>query len=212
MSDATYTDAICDEADLRDVVPAPRGFVVSKQRARLDRFTEEFIALSPLMMLATSDAAGNVEVSPRGDPPGFVKQLDEHRLFIPDRKGNNRLDSMRNILSNPHVGTIFLIPGRKDTLRVNGRATITQDPALLEMCTLNGRVPKLGIIVEAEKVLFHCGASLGHSGAWEPSSWPDTSGLASLGTILKEHAKDDLIEEDLQEFDEGLEDWTRNRL
>jgi PPOX class probable FMN-dependent enzyme len=212
MPDGTQADVICDESELRKVVPAPQGFVVSKQRARLDRFTEAFIALSPLMMLATSDADGNVDVSPRGDPPGFVKQLDERRLFIPDRKGNNRLDSMRNILSNPHVGTVFLVPGRKDTLRVNGRAAITNDVALREMCALNGRVPKLGIIVEAEKVLFHCGASLGHSGAWQPSTWPDTSGLASLGAILKEHAKDDLLEDDLEELDEGLDNWTRNRL
>jgi hypothetical protein len=211
MIEATDVNVISAEDELREVVRAPSGYVVSKEQDRLDSFTRAFIELSPFMVLATSDADGRADSTPRGDPPGFVKVLSDDLLLIPDRKGNNRLDSMRNILTNPHAGTLFMIPGRKESLRVNGRATITRDQSLLEMCELNGRVPKLGILLEVEEVFFQCGASIAHSGAWDPSTWPDTSLLATIGQALKEQAAADLVDVDVEELDQDLEEWNSNR-
>lgn len=211
-NDLVPAEVIANEGELREVVRAPSGYVVSKQQDRLDRFTRAFIELSPFMIMATADSDGRADATPRGDPPGFVQVLDDGLLLIPDRKGNNRLDSMRNILTNPHAGTLFMIPGRKESLRVNGRATITRDPSLLEMCALNGRAPKLGILLEVEEVFFHCGASIAHSGAWDPSTWPDTSALATIGQALKEQAAEELKDVDVQELDQDLDEWNRNRL
>src|SRR5205814_4961602 len=127
-----------------------------KERGVLDEQCRAFIARSPFLLLATSGASGRCDVSPKGDPPGFVVVLDEHRLAIPDRLGNKRLDGMRNILENPHVGLIFLIPGREETLRVNGRASIVRDVELLTRLAAQGKLPQLAIAVETEEVFFHC--------------------------------------------------------
>jgi PPOX class probable FMN-dependent enzyme len=162
--------------------------------------------------MATADAGGRADATPRGGDPGFVQVLDEKRIFIPERKGNKRADSMVNILSNPHVGTLIMIPGREDTLRVNGRAFITKDPELLKLGAVNGKLPGVGILVEVQEVFFHCAASLRRSAAWDPSRWPDSSAVASLGEALKEQTPADLEGETREEIDQGLEEWNREAL
>jgi PPOX class probable FMN-dependent enzyme len=123
-------------------------------------------------------------VSPKGDPPGFVRVLDDTHLVIPDRPGNKRLDGMRNILANPHVGLLFLVPARGETLRVNGRACITHDPDLLATLAVDGKVPGLAIGVEVEEVFLHCAKAFKRSGLWEPARWPDLTSLTSSAKMF----------------------------
>ena len=151
-----FQHVVGSEAELRELVGTPASRSVLKERKELDHHDRAFIALSPFVLLATAGEGGRCDVSPKGDAPGFVKVLDSHRLVIPDRPGNKRLDGMLNLLANPHVGLIFLIPGRDETLRVNGRAWVTRDPALLEPCTVQGKTPLLAIGVEVEQCFVHC--------------------------------------------------------
>src|SRR5512134_3452917 len=144
------------EADLRALMGHPSELAVRKDIGRLDEHCRAFIARSPFVLVATADARGRCDVSPKGDAPGFVLVLDARHLAIPDRPGNKRFDGMRNILENPHVGLIFLVPGREETLRVNGRATVTRDPALLARLEAAGKRPSLAIGVEVEEVFMHC--------------------------------------------------------
>ncbi len=144
------TATIDTEAALRELLGEPSPLVCAKVRDRLDPLTRQFIERAPFVCLATADAAGNCDVSPRGGAPGFVQILDEQTLLVPDRPGNRLADSLRNILGNPHVGMLFVIPGVTDTFRVNGRATITNDAALLAPCTAEGKPPLLGLIIDIE--------------------------------------------------------------
>lgn len=207
-TDPRLDHTVGSEDALREIIPAPSGFVLEKELDHLDRFAQAFIALSPMVILATSGADGRADSTPRGDPPGFVQVLDEKHLVIPDRPGNKRLDSMRNILSNPHVGSLFLIPGRGDTLRVNGKASITSDEELLRDFAIRGKVPKVGLLVEVEEVFFHCAAAFKRSQLWNVEHWPDTSALASLGTALVEQTSE-LRAEGVTgaQLDEDLKDW-----
>jgi PPOX class probable FMN-dependent enzyme len=174
-----------------------------KQLDFIDPHARAFIGCSPMVILGTADAEGRIDVSPRGDPPGFVQVLGERTLLIPDRKGNNRVDSMRNVLSTGRAGLLFLIPGRGDTLRVNGRARVTSDPVLLERCTVEGKAPALGILVEVEEVFFHCARSFLRGGIWQPERWPDVSSLATLGRALRDQMN--LAEKTPEELDDWLE-------
>jgi len=176
------------EGELDQLIPIyrPHPDVPDKQLDFVDGHARAFIATSPLVMLASTDGEGFLDVSPRGDPPGFVQVLDEHRLLIPDRKGNHRLDTLRNVLSTGRLGCLFLVPGREDTLRVNGGARLTADHDLLALCTVQGKVPVAAIVLEVEELYFHCARSLLRGGAWKPETWPDTSGLASLGRVVKD--------------------------
>ena len=139
-----FGHVVANEDELRALVGTPASRSVLKERRELDHHDRAFIALSPLVLLATAGDGGRCDVSPKGDAAGFVRVLDPKRLVIPDRPGNKRLDGMLNLLTNPHVGLIFLIPGRQETLRVNGRAWVTRDPALLEPCAVQGKTPLLG--------------------------------------------------------------------
>jgi len=158
-------------------------------------------------LLATSSASGRCDVSPKGDAPGFVRVLDEHHLAIPDRIGNKRLDGMRNILENPHVGLIFLIPGREETLRVNGRAWIVRDEALLTTLSAQGKLPQLAIGVEIEECFFHCPKAFRRSKLWEPASWPDRDALPTMACVLYEKLQPagKTLEEYVRESEEGLQ-------
>src|SRR6266508_2197598 len=140
-----FEKVVSSEARLREVLGHPGERAVGKERPRLDEHCRAFIAQSPFLILGTANASGQCDVSPKGDEPGFVKVLDETHLAIPDRLGNNRLDGMTNVLANPHVGLIFFIPGREDTLRVNGRAWIVEDDALLDAMTMKGKRPTFAI-------------------------------------------------------------------
>src|SRR5712691_1577838 len=151
-----FQHVLTTEAEIRAMVGTPVARSLLKEQPRIDEHFRAFIARSPFLLLATSGADGTCDVSPKGDAPGFVRVLDERRLVIPERNGNKRLDGMKNILANPHIGLIFLVPGRSETLRVNGRAWITRDPALLEPMAMEGVTPRLAIGVEVQQAFFHC--------------------------------------------------------
>jgi uncharacterized protein len=184
-----FRDVITDEKDLRALLGSPSAVALKKQIAQLDEHCRAFIAHAPFMLLATSDAHGRCDVSPKGDPAGFVRVLDDTHLVIPDRPGNKRLDGMRNILSNPHVGLLFLVPARGETLRVNGRAWITRDADLLATMAVDGKVPTLAIGVEVEEVFLHCAKAFKRSGLWEPARWPDIDRLATSAKIFHDQVK-----------------------
>lgn len=174
------------EDQLDELIPIyrPQPGKPDKQLDFIDPHAKAFIAHTPLVMLATSSTDGRIDVSPRGDPAGFVPVLDDHTILLPDRKGNHRVDSMRNILANPRVGTLFVIPGREDTLRINGVARITADPDLLALCEVGGKLPVVAIEVHVEELYFHCARSFLRGKVWKHEEWPDASGLATLGKAL----------------------------
>ncbi|CAH2715295.1 hypothetical protein BACCIP111895_02479 [Neobacillus rhizosphaerae] len=181
--------AVETEEELRSIMGFPSELVKNKVITYLDHYCSDFISKSPFLVISTSDSSGFCDVSPRGDSPGFVLVLDEKRLMIPERTGNKRMDSMRNILSNPRVGLVFFIPGLGETLRINGKATLVKDDELLEQMAVNGRKPLLGIGVEVEECFIHCAKAFKRSGLWEPSSWINQDTLPSAAKILFEHAK-----------------------
>ena len=175
-----------DARSLRAKYPPAQGLAVAKTRAKLDRHSREFIAKSPFLCIATANAEGVADVSPRGDPPGFVRALDDATLLIPDRPGNNRLDTMENILANPNVGLLFFIPGFEETLRVNGRARIVDDPDLLKLGQVDGRTPKSAIEVKILEVFLHCSKALKRSRLWDPSQHADRATAPSLARMILE--------------------------
>ena len=180
-----FRDLVTSEESLRAVVGGePSEVARKKELAALDIHARAFIARSPFLLLGTAGADGRCDVSPKGDAPGFVRVLDDHHLVIPDRPGNKRLDGMRNILANPHVGLIFLVPGNEFTLRVNGRAAITQEPALLRTLAVQGKVPLLGIGVLVEEVFLHCARSFRRGKLWDQEAWPGPDALPSMPCIL----------------------------
>ncbi len=179
--------AVTTIEELRDVYPPPAERSVLKEVDHFDRHCRRFIALSPFLLVSSSDAAGACDVSPKGGPPGFVTILDDHRLLIPDATGNRRLDSLQNMLENPQVGLLFLIPGMGEVLRVNGRVELTRDPALLDGLQTGGRPARLALIVTAEQVYLHCAKSIIRSKLWRPDSWPESEELPSAAEILNDH-------------------------
>jgi hypothetical protein len=184
-----FQDVITSAAELRQVVGEPHEVARRKQLAGLDEHCRAFIARSPFVLLATSDGSGRCDVSPKGDGPGFVQVLDDRHLAIPDRPGNRRLDGMGNLLQNPHVGLIFLIPGHGETLRVNGRAWIVRDRALLERMAVEGKVPPLAIGVAVEECFLHCAKALKRSKLWEPETWPDRASVPAAARMFLDHAR-----------------------
>ncbi len=202
-----FKRVVTSESELRQLMGTPSERAVKKESANVDEHGRDFIARSPFLLLATSSASGRCDVSPKGDAPGFVRVLDEHHLAIPDRIGNKRLDGMRNILENPHVGLIFLIPGREETLRVNGRAWIVRDEELLTTLSAQGKLPQLAIGVEIEECFFHCPKAFRRSKLWEPASWPDRDALPTMACVLYEKLQPagKTLEEYLRESEEGLQ-------
>ena len=174
---------IDDEAALRALIGEPQAIVRSKVVSRLNALTRQFIERSPFVCLATSARDGGCDVSPRGDPTGFVRILDDETLLIPERPGNRLADSLRNILENPHVGLLFVIPGVVDSFRVDGRATLTDDAALLALSIVEGKAPKLGILVDIEHAYTQCGKAFLRSSLWDPSRFVDRSVLPTNGAI-----------------------------
>lgn len=202
-----FKDTVKSREELRTIFGAPMERALLKERPRLDVHSRAFIASAPFVLLATSSASGRCDVSPKGDAPGFVLVLDDTHLVVPDRIGNNRIDGLTNIVENPHVGMIFLIPGREDTLRVNGRASIVRDAEILERLDVQGKRPKVAIGVEVEECFLHCAKAFKRSGLWERERWPDVSGLPSMARMLWEqidakpagHASVEEYERDQQE-------------
>lgn len=182
-SDGELTATI-DMDDLRQIYPAPSALAVAKQLDRLDPHSVRFINRSPFLVMATADASGHCDASPRGDSPGFVVVVDERTLLIPDRPGNNRVDSLQNLAANPHVGLIFFVPGVLETLRVNGSAELTTDGAKLAELAFADRTPKSALVVTVQEVFFHCGKALKRSGLWNPLRHATEGEIPSLGRIL----------------------------
>jgi PPOX class probable FMN-dependent enzyme len=176
---------ISDTDALRRVYKSPNPRSAAKDIGRLDRHCRRFVELSPFCLLSTSGAGGG-DVSPRGGPAGFVKVLDETNFIIPDFPGNNRLDSLENILENDRVGLLFLVPGVDESLRVNGRAAIDTDPELRTLGTVDGKLPIAVIRVAIEQAYLHCGKALMRSGLWDGSRQIDRASLPSIGEMLKD--------------------------
>ena len=199
---------VADVQELRAVVGEVHLIAERKVLDRLDHFCRDFIALSPFLVLASSDSEGRADASPRGDGPGFVQVLDEKTLLIPDRRGNNRVDSFGNVLSSPGVGLVFFVPGINETLRVNGRARLTRDAALLEPTTVQEKTPKLGLLVEVDEAYFHCGKALIRSKLWAQDAQVERSSFPTLGRIVAEQTR----AVDAAEADANLEEAYRTRL
>jgi len=207
-----FSDVVTSEAELRAIVGEVYPGAVTKVIDHLDADCRAFIAHSPFLLLGSTSAELGVEVSPKGDPAGFVKVIDERTLAIPDRPGNSRIDTFRNVLRDPHVGMIFLVPGRKDTLRVGGRAQIVRDPALRESMAVDGKVPDLAMVVEVDRAFFHCAKCVVRSGLWDKAKWPDTSGMRSLAAALVAAARVKASPELVQALDDELAQDERDGL
>ena len=164
----------------------PSDAIVNKHTSHLTPLLEEFIRASPFFLVATADAEGACDVSPKGDPPGSVKILDRRTIAIPDRPGNRRIDGHRNVIANPHIGLIFIIPNVDETLRINGRAFLTADSELLASMAIDGKTPKLAIVVEINEAYMHCARAFLRSGMWEPDTWPDPATVPTLRAIMCE--------------------------
>jgi PPOX class probable FMN-dependent enzyme len=184
-------ETIDTEPALRALLGDPLPLIPTKIVDRLNALTRQFIERSPFMLLATADEHGHCDVSPRGDPAGFVRILDDATLLVPERPGNRMADSLRNILRNPHVGLLFVIPGVGDTFRVNGRGTLTTDAALLAPSAVEGKQPKLGILVDIEAAFTHCSKAFLRSELWNPARFVDRAELPSSGEIFRAIRGDD---------------------
>ena len=163
----------------------------------IDVHCRVWIERCPFIVVASINAAGAMDTSPKGDPPGFVKVLDRHTLAIPDRKGNHRGDTFLNVLENPSVGIIFIIPIRREVVRVSGTALLARDPDLLATMAVNGKLPHIAMIVRVKEAFFHCGKSMIRSGMWEPGRWGSIDGLPTYAQALKDHGAQESLE-DLQ--------------
>jgi PPOX class probable FMN-dependent enzyme len=187
MADLPFGGVIDSKVGLRERYREPAVNSMRKEVDRLDRHCRDFIDRSPFVILSTAAADGRCDVSPKGGPPGFVRVLDDHRLALPDLTGNNRLDSIQNIVENPHVALLFLIPGLDETLRVNGRASVVVEEQVLDRCVVHGRRPASAIGVQVEQAFLHCAKALRRGDVWQPDAWPDRTGMASPACILRDH-------------------------
>ncbi|MDY7102105.1 MAG: MSMEG_1061 family FMN-dependent PPOX-type flavoprotein [Actinomycetota bacterium] len=193
---------IGDEAALRDRYRPASKAVLEKSRPKIDPKAAGFIAASPFVVLATTSDSGT-DASPRGGPPGFVKVLDEHHLAFGDLSGNNRLDSYANVVTHDRVGLLFLVPNVGETLRVNGRARVTTDPAVLERTQIDdGRTPKVALVVEVDECFIHCAKALRRSSLWEPGTWAPAGSSPSAAEVITDQFQLDIdpkvIETDLE--------------
>lgn len=180
---------LSDHAALRAHMGAISPMAARKVLPALDRHCRAFIALSPFLVLASADAEGRVDASPRGDPPGFVQVLDDRTLLLPDRPGNNRVDSFANVLDAPGVGLIFFVPGIDETLRVNGTARLLTDGKALAGSSVAGKTPRTGLVITVEEVFFHCAKALRRARLWDPAAQVERSTFPSLGRILAEQTQ-----------------------
>ena len=180
---------IRSEVELRALMGGPIAPpVVEKTLSSLDRHCLTFIKRSPFVLISSSNAEGRMDISPKGDAPGFVKVLDEQTLVIPDRPGNQRFDTFRNLFESPQIGLIFLIPGKRETLRISGKAEVVGDSELLGTLAANGKVPALAIAVHVDEAFFHCAKCIIRSHLWQPEQWPSLEGLPTLAEAMKDAA------------------------
>jgi uncharacterized protein len=204
---------VTDESALRTLFPATHTLAALKCLPTLDRHAEDFIRRSPFLCIGTQDANGKADVSPRGDPAGFVQVLDDRTLAIPDRPGNNRLDTLSNVLVNPNVGLLFMVPGFDDTLRVNGTASLTTDPDVLARMAVNDRTPTLAIVVTVQEVFLHCAKAFRRSRLWDPDSRQNRKEMPTLMNMLMEQTVGAPKEAaEMQKIDDGLEEDYRTSM
>lgn len=201
---AIFDETITTRKRLREIVSGGSGKAANKEIDHIDDICRRFIACSPLVLISTLGADGLMDISPKGDPAGFVAVLDERTLAIPDRLGNNRLDTFENLLVNPEVGLIFVIPGHGDTLRVSGNGKIVRDAALQRRFAVRGREPNLVLVISVAEAFTHCSKAMVRSGLWRPERWPDRSNVPSLAEAMVAHGRlgisrermNDIIDED----------------
>lgn len=202
----TTWSVVADVGELEEIVGEPVERVAFKSRAVLDDIDRAWLAASPLCFIATAAADGSCDVSPKGDPPGFVAVLDERTIVIPDRPGNRRVDGFRNVLTNPHVGLLFAVPGRTDTLRINGRAELVRDAPFFDELVVKGHRPRLALVVGVEEVFYHCSKAFMRANTWQPDSW-DPDGLPSRAEIVKAlEARDETLEDLVAYYGPGYAD------
>ncbi|WP_411132830.1 pyridoxamine 5'-phosphate oxidase family protein [Streptomyces sp. C10] len=194
-ADLTGIVEITSAAELRELIGEPNSHAANKTRHRLHELDRQWLARSPFCVIATADTEGRCDASPKGDPAGFTHVLDDTTLVIPDRPGNKRMDGWMNVLGNPHVGLNYLLPGRGDTLRINGRARLLRDAPFFDALIVKGHRPRLALLVEVEEVFYHCSKAFLRSELWKPETWqPDA--LPSRARIVKGvEAQDRSLEE-----------------
>ncbi|WP_417668448.1 pyridoxamine 5'-phosphate oxidase family protein [Roseibium sp.] len=175
---------VANEVSLRNLYDATHTIASLKCMDALDEHARDFVRRSPFICIGTQNLDGSADVSPRGDPPGFVKIIDQHTLAIPDRPGNNRLDTLVNIVSNPNVGLLFMVPGFDETLRINGKASIVTEPGLLHSLAINDRAPRSAILIKVREVFLHCAKAFRRSRLWDPNQLQDRSQMPSLMQML----------------------------
>jgi len=193
------TQFIETEEELREILGTPSETQANKCIDHIDALCRAWIERTPFIVISTANKSGSMDVSPKGDPPGFVKVLDENTLAIPDRPGNRRADGFINILRNPNCAMVFIIPGRHEVVRVNGEARITTDEELLRSMAVNNKVPNLAIIVHVKEAMFHCGKAIVRSSLWKTEDWPSIDGLPTYGEALFAHASPPESAEEIQQ-------------
>jgi uncharacterized protein len=203
-----FKNIISSREALRTVIRQPSELVIAKEINFLDEHCKSLIALSPFILIATSNKRGRCDVSPKGDPPGFVQVLSDKYLAIPDRPGNARLDSIENILENPQVGLLFVIPGTRETLRINGKAMIIQDDEVLDRGMVDGKRPTLAIGVEVQEAFIHCAKAFIRSNLWKHETWPSLEGLPTFAKMLIDHVNAENIKTEMTE--KQLDDLLEN--
>jgi uncharacterized protein len=205
-----FKDVVTSVDELRALMGEPSELALRKDIGRLDQHCRAFIARSPFVLIATADRSGRCDVSPKGDAPGFIEVLDERHLLIPDRPGNKRYDGIRNLIENPGIGLLFLVPRSEETPRVNGRAQIVRDADVLARFAVQGKLPQLAIAVEVQESFLHCAKCVKRSGLWDAARWPDLAGLASPAQMFLDHAKPrDMT---LEALEQRLQDGYRKNL
>ncbi|MDA1256548.1 MAG: pyridoxamine 5'-phosphate oxidase family protein [Chloroflexi bacterium] len=210
VSTTRFNDVIATQDELREYMGWPAERARDKTITALDQHCRDIIAASPFALVATTGADGSVDVSPKGDPAGFVKVLDDNTIAIPDRPGNRRFDGLTNVLGNPGIGMIFVVPGMRETLRVNGTATIVKDKDLLESMAVGGKLPWLAIVVDVKEAFIHCAKALVRSKLWDAETWPDRSSLPSMACILNDHALSGTA--NIEELETDLEERLQTQL
>lgn len=187
--DPRFSEVVASEAELRALIGHPSEVVVKGRLGALDDHCRAYIAASPFVVVASANAAGDIDVSPKGDPPGFVQVLDDSMLAIPERPGNRRADTFSNVLQNPRVALIFLVPGKQETLRVSGTATIVRDRWLRDRMAIAGKAPALALVVAIDAASIHCAKCVIRSKLWDSRHWPDLEGVPSLARAIVDQAQ-----------------------
>lgn len=193
------THPVTTADEIRDTLGPQMASQVNKVIHKIDAHCRVWIERAPFILMASGDAAGNMDISPKGDPAGFVKVLDDQTFAIPERIGNNRGDTFYNLIENPGIAVLFIVPGRKEVLRVNGTAQIAKDAALLDQMQVNNHRPDLTTVVRVKEAFFHCGKSIVRSSLWHADKWPSLDGLPSYAEALKDHGDMQIPVEDLEE-------------